>query len=94
MIAQPYRSATQSGVSQIAYHFETPILVTDVGGLAQIVPHGKVGYVVDVDSSKIADALVDFYANKKAAFFIENIKVEKQKFTWSKMTEAISSLKT
>lgn len=92
LIAQPYRSATQSGVSQIAYHFETPMLVTNVGGLAATVPHGKVGYVVDVDTLQIADALVDFYTNQRSEEMIGNIKIEKQKFMWSTMTEAINSL--
>ncbi len=92
MVAQPYRSATQSGVSQISYHFDTPILVTDVGGLAEIVPHNKVGYVVDVDPAKIADALVDFYANKRKEAFVENIQEEKKKYAWSQMTATINSL--
>ncbi len=92
IVAQPYRMATQSGVSQIAYHFEKPMLVTNVGGLAEIVPHGKVGYVVDVDPEQIADALVDFYENKRADEFIENIKTEKLKYAWSQMTEAINNL--
>lgn len=92
LVAQPYRTATQSGVSQIAYHFEKPMLVTNVGGLSEIVPDGKVGYVVDVDSKKIVDALVDFYENKKSDFFIENIKTEKLKFGWQKMTETINGL--
>jgi glycosyltransferase involved in cell wall biosynthesis len=92
LVAQPYRSATQSGVSQIAYHFEKPMLVTDVGGLAEIVPTGKVGYVVDVSPRQIADALVDFFANQRSSMMIENIKVEKQKFAWSRMTDAINGL--
>lgn len=92
LVAQPYRNATQSGVSQIAYHFETPMLVTDVGGLAEIVPHGKVGYVVDVEPQKIADALVDFYAKQKAELFIKNIQTEKLKYAWSKMTAAIDGI--
>ena len=92
LIAQPYRTATQSGVSQIAYHFETPMLVTNVGGLAEIIPDGKVGYVVEVGPIQIADALVDFYTNNRAEKFIENIKVEKQNFSWSRMTEAIDGL--
>jgi glycosyltransferase involved in cell wall biosynthesis len=92
LVAQPYRTATQSGVSQIAYHFEKPMLVTNVGGLAEIIPNGKVGYVVEVNPNQIADALVDFYSNDRAAKFIENIKVEKQKFLWSRMTEAIDGL--
>jgi len=92
LVAQPYRSATQSGVSQIAYHFEKPMLVTNVGGLAEIVPNGKVGYVVDVNPSQIADALVDFFLNQRSEKMIENIKEEKQKFLWSRMTEAIDTL--
>jgi len=92
IIAQPYRTATQSGVSQIAYHFEKPMLVTNVGGLAEIIPDGKVGYVVNVDPKQIADALVDFYTNKRADEFIQNIKVEKLKYEWSRMTAAIDNL--
>ncbi len=92
LVAQPYRTATQSGVSQIAYHFEKPMLVTNVGGLAEIIPDGKVGYVVGVDPVQIADALVDFFSNQRSEKMIENIKVEKQKFLWSRMTDAIDGL--
>ncbi|HJV79059.1 MAG TPA: glycosyltransferase [Paludibacter sp.] len=92
IVAQPYRTATQSGVSQIAYHFEKPMLVTNVGGLAETIPNGKVGYVVDVDPMEIADALVDFFSNQRSENMIENIKVEKQKFLWSRMTDAIDGL--
>lgn len=90
LVVQPYRSATQSGVSQIAYHFEKPMLVTNVGGLAEIVPNGKVGYVVDTNPREIADAIIDFYENKREGTFIENIKEEKKKYRWEKMTEAIN----
>jgi glycosyltransferase involved in cell wall biosynthesis len=92
IVTQPYRAATQSGVSQIAYHFEKPMLVTNVGGLADSVPDGKVGYVVDVDIIKISDALVDFFTNQRSALMVENIKIEKQRFAWSKMTDAVLSL--
>ncbi len=92
LVAQPYRTATQSGVSQIAYHFEKPMLVTNVGGLAEIIPDGKVGYVVGVDPVQIADAMVDFFSNQRSERMIENIKVEKQKFLWSRMTDAIDGL--
>ena len=47
LVVQPYRTATQSGISQLAYHFEKPMIVTRVGGLPEIVPHGKAGYVID-----------------------------------------------
>jgi Glycosyltransferase len=92
IVAQPYRTATQSGVSQIAYHFEIPMLVTNVGGLAETIPDGKVGYVVKVEPTEIADALVDFFSNQRSEDMIENIKIEKQKFLWSRMTDAINGL--
>ena len=92
LIVQPYRSATQSGISQIAYHFEKPMLVTNVGGLAEIVPHQKVGYVVEVDPPKIADAIIDFYTHNHSEEFINNIKVEKLKYSWSGMTSTINML--
>ena len=92
IVAQPYRSATQSGVSQIAYHFEKPMLVTNVGGLAEIIPDGKVGYVVGVEPLQIANALYDFFSEQRAKEMIENIKLEKLKFAWSGMTETINGL--
>ena len=92
LIAQPYRTATQSGVSQIAYHFEKPMLVTNVGGLAESIPDGKVGYVVGVQPIEIANAMVDFFSNQRAEKMIANIKIEKKKFLWSRMTAAIDGL--
>ena len=68
LIVQPYKSATQSGVTQVAYHFSKPMLVTDVGGLAEIVPNGKVGYVTPVDARAIADALLDFCHRQSHCF--------------------------
>lgn len=92
IIVQPYKSATQSGVTQIAYHFEKPMLVTNVGGLAEIVPDGKVGYIVEPDANAVADALVDFYAHERFETFKENILIEKEKYSWQRMTQAIASL--
>jgi glycosyltransferase involved in cell wall biosynthesis len=85
MVVQPYKSATQSGVTQIGYHFNKPMLVTNVGGLSEIIPDGKIGYVVEPDSREIANALVDFYANDRLAEFETNIIDEKKKFSWSNM---------
>jgi glycosyltransferase involved in cell wall biosynthesis len=82
LVVQPYKTATQSGISQMAYHFEKPMVVTAVGGLPEIVPHGKVGYVVPVDDKAVADAIVDFYDHHTAADFIPYIKEEKKKYTW------------
>ena len=91
MVVQPYKSATQSGVTQIAYHFEKPMLVTNVGGLPEIVPNGRVGYVTNVDSKEVADAIIDFYENNRHDSFVENIKEEKKKYAWSRMTGAVKS---
>ena len=89
LVAQPYKSATQSGITQIAYHFERPMLVTDVGGLAEIVPHGKVGYVTKPEVADIADALVDFVEHRSEADYREGILQEKAKYAWSNMTAAL-----
>lgn len=87
IVVQPYKTATQSGVTQIAYHFEKPMLVTNVGGLPEIVPDGKVGYAVEPMERAIADALVDFFENGRN--FDENIKAEKEKYSWGKMVGAV-----
>lgn len=92
LIAQPYKTATQSGVSQIAYFYEKPMLVTNVGGLAETIPDGKVGYVVKPDVKSITNALADFAGNERSPFFIKNIKEEKKKYEWNKMTKTILSL--
>ena len=92
MITQTYRTATQSGVTQIAYHFERPMLVTDVGGLAEIVPHNKVGYVTTQEPKIIADAIVDFYTNNRELDFEKNTKTEKLKFSWQNLIHTIEDL--
>lgn len=90
LIVQPYKNATQSGVTQIGYHFEKPMLVTNVGGLAEIVPAGKAGYVVLPDSQDIADALFDFLNHKPD--FTSGIKEEKRKYGWDKLVASIAFL--
>ncbi|HRG90097.1 MAG TPA: glycosyltransferase family 4 protein [Chitinophagales bacterium] len=92
MVVQPYKHATQSGVTQICYHFDRPMLVTNVGGLPEIVPHGKVGYVVEPQPKAIADAIVDFYTNHMELRMRDNIRVEKKKYAWSAMLEKIAEV--
>lgn len=89
IIVQPYKSATQSGVTQIAYHFEKPMIVTNVGGLAEIVPNGKAGYVVEPDEKEIADAIVNFFGNNRQDEFKEGLLFEKRKYAWSNMTKSV-----
>jgi glycosyltransferase involved in cell wall biosynthesis len=73
----------------VAYFYNKPMLVTNVGGLAELVPHNKVGYVTAVDVQQIADAIVDFYTNKRESEFTENVKTERNRFTWASMIEKI-----
>jgi len=87
IVAQPYKSATQSGVTQIGYHFNKPMLVTDVGGLAEIIPHGKGGYVVKPDHLAVGEALVDFFRNNRYDEYTKGIKAEKYKYSWETMTK-------
>ena len=92
IVTQTYRSATQSGVSQIAYHFEKPMVVTRVGGLPEIVPDGKAGFVVATEPQAIADALVRFYQEDWSARLTEGVRDEKKKYSWDKMVAAIDKL--
>jgi len=92
IIVQPYRHATQSGVSQIAYHFNKPMLVTDVGGLAELIPDGKVGYVTPAQPPAIADALVDFFSRNRAEEFSANIPELKKQFSWESMVATMKQL--
>ncbi len=92
IVVQPYKDATQSGVTQIAYHFNKPMITTDVGGLAEIVPDGKVGYVIKPEVKKISDAILKFYEGNKESEFIENVKEEKKKYSWRRMLETIDNL--
>jgi glycosyltransferase involved in cell wall biosynthesis len=89
LVVQPYKTATQSGVTQIAFYFDKPMLVTDVGGLSEIVPDAKCGYVVKPEPSAIAEAIIDFFDNNRKESFTEGVRQEKEKFTWDKMTAAI-----
>jgi D-inositol-3-phosphate glycosyltransferase len=92
LVVQPYKHATQSGVSQVAYHFGRPMLVTDVGGLAELIPAGVVGYVVPPTAVAIADALVDFYANDREEEFAAGVRQERTKFSWEVMIAALKEV--
>lgn len=89
LVVQPYKSATQSGVTQIAFQFDKPMVVTDVGGLKEIVLHEKCGYVVQPDPKAIADAIADYFENNRKEAFTDCVKKEKVRFSWSKVTDAV-----
>ena len=92
LVVQPYKNATQSGVSQVAYHFERPMLVTDVGGLAELIPDGVVGYVVPPNAAAIADAIVDFYSQQRESRFAEGVREQKKQFSWPVMVAALKEV--
>jgi glycosyltransferase involved in cell wall biosynthesis len=90
-IIQPYRSATQSGVTPVAYHFEIPMIVTNVGGLPQMVPHGKAGIVCEADSNSIAEA-IDLFFETDPETFKAGLLQEKQNLSWAAFTNGILKL--
>lgn len=92
LVVQPYKTATQSGISQIAYHFDKPMIVTNVGGLPEIVPDGKVGFVVDTDEHAIARAIDRFYSENLEQKFSDGARIEKEKYSWKRMVETIDKL--
>ena len=91
IVVQPYKSATQSGVTQIAYHFDKPMIVTNVGGLPEMIPHQKVGFVVNPDPNEIASAIDHFFATDPS-FYVKNIQEEKKKYSWDIFSEKIEQL--
>jgi glycosyltransferase involved in cell wall biosynthesis len=89
---QPYKTATQSGISLVAYHFEKPMVVSNVGGLPEIVPDGKAGYVVEPNPQAVADAIADFYEKERYDDFATTLAAKKKEFSWAKVTETLRQL--
>jgi glycosyltransferase involved in cell wall biosynthesis len=87
-VIQPYKHATQSGVTPLAYHFEKPMLVTNVGGLADLVPHLKVGIVAEPNANAIASGIIQLYELGET-HFLKQLCEEKKKLSWDKLTAAI-----
>ncbi|MBS1608294.1 MAG: glycosyltransferase [Bacteroidetes bacterium] len=90
-VIQPYRNATQSGVTPLAYHFEKPMVVTNVGGLPALVPDGIAGIVTVPEPKAIATAILKFYQLGET-YFIPHLRSEKQKYSWAVLAEAIRSM--
>ncbi|PZF73163.1 glycosyltransferase [Taibaiella soli] len=89
LVTLPYRDATQSGITQVAYHFEKPMIVTNVGGIAEGVPDGKVGYIAAPDAKSVADNILKFFTPGAIPNLHENIIQEKQKYSWGVFLERL-----
>jgi len=93
VVVQPYVSATQSGVAQIAFHFERPVITTDVGGLAETVPDGEAGLVVpSEDSAALADAVVRFFEDAMAEKLVAGVRREREAASWEHVIGAVEDL--
>lgn len=93
LVVLPYVSATQSGIVQIAYGFEKPVVVTNVGGLPEVVIDGETGYVVEPQNSKeLAEQIVRFFEENKGEAFVQSIQKEAYKYSWERMAENIAQL--
>jgi glycosyltransferase involved in cell wall biosynthesis len=90
-IIQPYRQATQSGVTPLAYHFEKPMIVTNVGGLPAMVKHGVTGVVTEPDALSIASGIAEAYKLGEE-YFLPGLREEKKKYSWKKLVDAIMIL--
>jgi glycosyltransferase involved in cell wall biosynthesis len=90
-VIQPYRNATQSGVTPLAYYFEKPMLITNVGGLPSLVPHEKAGLVAEPNAQSMADAILRFYQLGEN-YFLPHLRNEKQKYSWANLVNAIKEL--
>jgi len=93
VVVLPYISATQSGIVQIAYQFDKPVIATDVGGLTEVVIHEKTGLIVPPNRpDAVADAVVRFYQHGYEADFVRNVKEEKKRYGWDNLVRAIEEL--
>jgi glycosyltransferase involved in cell wall biosynthesis len=90
-VIQPYRDATQSGVTPLAYHFEKPMIVSDVGGLPALVPHDKVGLVTKAEPEALADAILQLFERGPESF-VPAIRLEKSRYSWGNLVDTIVGL--
>ncbi len=87
-VVQPYRKATQSGVTPLAYHFERPMIVTNVGGLPDLVPDKKAGLIAEPNENDIAEKIIEFFQLGEN-YFLPHLREEKQKYSWNNLVQAV-----
>ncbi len=91
LVVQPYRNATQSGVTPLAYHFSKPMVVTRVGALPDMVPEGTVGLVCEPDPASLAEAILRFFAMDPTQF-AAGIEAEKKQYTWQRLVQTLTGI--
>lgn len=91
VVIQPYRNATQSGVTPLAYHFEKPMIVTNVGSLPDLVPNEKAGLVCEPEPDSIAEAIARYFELGEN-YFLHHLREEKKKYSWEKLVSAIEEV--
>jgi glycosyltransferase involved in cell wall biosynthesis len=92
-VVLPYLSATQSGIAQIAYNFDKPVIATDVGGLSEVILDGKTGFIVPPnDASRLAAAITMFFDEGRETDFTAHVRREKEKYSWDNMVASIEDL--
>jgi glycosyltransferase involved in cell wall biosynthesis len=91
VVIQPYRNATQSGVTPLAYHFEKPMIVTNVGSLPTLVPHEKVGLVCEPEPASLAAAITRYFELGEQ-YFIPQLRTEKEKYSWHNLANTIITM--
>jgi len=92
LVAQTYRNATNSGVTMVGYFYEKPMLVTNVGGLAEIVPNEKCGYVVETKIPEISEKIITYFSQDKETEFTQNVRIEKKKYEWNEFIRVLLNL--
>lgn len=88
VVVQPYRTATQSGVTQIAYHFGVPMIVTNVGALPEMVPHGVAGFVCEPTASSVANSVAEFFSDSPLRF-ASGVAQTKSQFSWRRLADVV-----
>jgi glycosyltransferase involved in cell wall biosynthesis len=89
-VVQPYRHATQSGVTPLAYHFEKPMIVTNVGGLPSVVPE-KAGLIAEPDPGDLSDKIITYFQLGEN-YFLPQLREEKKKYSWTRMVQEIITM--
>jgi glycosyltransferase involved in cell wall biosynthesis len=89
VVVLPYKSATQSGITQIAYYYELPVIATDVGGLSELIPHERTGLICEPNSGSISSAIVRYYTEYLEPIYTANMKIDKVKFSWDSFVKTM-----